>query len=188
MKSLSILVLSFLLSLSSAAQKNAAPATVVKMPLDSGTQLVTYDMVVPVQGTSSAVLYKRALEWFHAYYKNPTEVIRENDAEKGKIVGKPRYKIYNPADKDGLKTDAGAVQYTITLAVKEGRYKYELTAFNWKQPSYYAIERWMDTKAQSYSPVYNHYLTQTDEYAKDLIRNLKAAMSSDKTAKDKDNW
>jgi len=188
MKHLSVLVLSVLLSMACVAQKNAAPAPVVKLPLDSITNLVTYEMVVPVQGSTSEMLYKRALEWFHAYFKNPTEVIRESDLEKGRIMGKPRFKIYNPADKDGLKTDAGNLQYTITIAVKEGRYKYELTAFNWKQASYYAIERWMDTKAQSYSPVYNHYLTQTDEYAKDLIRNLKAAMASDKTAKDKDNW
>ena len=188
MKPLSILVLSFLLSLACAAQKNATPIAVVKLPLDSITNLVAYEMVVPVQGATSDMLYKRALEWFHAYYKNPTEVIRESDVEKGKILGKPRFKIYNPADKEGLKTDAGAMQYTITIAVKQGRYKYELTAFNWKQPSYYAIERWMDTKAPGYTPVYNHYLTQTDEYVKDLLRNLKAAMASDKTAKDKDNW
>ena len=187
MKTFSILALSCLMSLSSIAQKNAAPVP-VSLPLDSITHLVTYEKVVPVQGASREVLYKRALEWFNAYYKNPTEVIRENDVEKGRITGKPRFKIYNPADKEGTKTDAGTVQYTITLAVKEGKFKYELTEFNWKQPSYYALERWMDTKAQMYTPVYNHYLTQTDEAVKELIKNLKSAMMSDKPVKDKDNW
>lgn len=184
---MSILALFMLFNMAASAQKNA-PALPVSLPVDSITHLVTYESVVQVQGTSRDVLYKKALEWFNTFYKNPTEVIRENDVEKGKIVGKPRFKIYNPADKNGIKGDAGAVQYTITVAVKEGKFKYELTEFNWKQPSYYAIERWMDTKPQSYSPVYNHYLLQTDEYAKEVIRSLKAAMTSDKLVKDKDNW
>jgi hypothetical protein len=187
MKTISILSCCLVLSLAVVSQKAGAPAAVT-LPVDSITHLVTYEMVIPVQGATRDVLYKRALDWFNSYYKNPTEVIRENDMEKGKIVGKPRFRIYNPADKSGTKTDAGVVQYTITVAVKEGKFKYELTEFNWKQPSYYPIERWMDTKAQMYTPVYNVYLTQTDEYVKELLKALKTAMTSDKPVKDKDNW
>ena len=180
-------VVFFLMSQISFAQKNLPQAPVL-LPVDSITHLINYEAVISVQGATRDILYKRALGWFNSYYKNPTEVIRENDSEKGKIMGKPRFKIYNPADKEGTKTDAGLVQYTITVAVKEGKFKYELTEFNWKQPSYYALERWMDIKAQMYSPVYNLYLTHTDEYVKELSRNLKAAMMSDKPVKDKDNW
>ena len=182
-------ILFFLLAsaLIAAAQKNAAPAPVT-LPTDSITKLITYEGVIQVQGVKHDVLYKRALDWFNANYKNPTEVIREQDSVKGAIVGKPRIRISNPPEKTGLKTDAGLVQYTITVAVKDGRFKYELTAFNWKQLSYYAAERWMDTKAPGYAPVYNSYLTQTDEYVRDLLKNLQQAMTTEKKVKDKDNW
>jgi len=186
MKSL-FLALCCCLVLEAAAQKTA-PETPASLPVDSITRLITYEAVVPATNATSDVLYKRALDWFRGYYKNPGEVIRENDAEKKIIVGKPRFRIYNPPDKSGLKTDAGLVQYTITVAVRDGRFKYELTAFNWKQPSYYAAERWMDTKAQMYTPVYNHYLKQTDDYVNELVGDLKAALLSDKPVKDKDNW
>jgi hypothetical protein len=177
-----------LLSGAAFAQKNSPTPPPVVLPVDSITHLVTYEAVTQVPGATSEVLYKRALDWFNTNYKNPTEVIRENDVGKGIIVGKPRFRIYNPPDKEGTKTDAGIVQYTITVGIKEGRFKYELTEFNWKQLSYYPIEKWMDTKGQMYTPVFNHYLTQTDEHVKELIKNLKNALMSDKPVKDKDNW
>ena len=104
--------------------------------------------------------YQRALAGSGA----STEPRRSDPRERSiklKITGKPRFKIYNAPDKTGLKTDAGLVQYTITLAVKEGRFRYELTEFNWKQLSYYPCERWMDTKSQTHLPVYNDYLTRS---------------------------
>jgi hypothetical protein len=144
--------------------------------------------VIEVQNLKAEILYSRILAWFRTYYKNPTEVIRENDSLKFRVVGKPRFKIFNPADKEGTKTDAGLVQYTLTVAAKDGRFKYEFTAFNWKQASYYPSERWMDTKAQMYTPVYNDYLLQVDTYTKETINSLKNAVTKDKPVKDKDNW
>ncbi len=164
------------------------PPVAVSLPVDSITKLITYESVVQSPGKKADVLYKKALSWFNAYYKNPAEVIRENDSLKFKITGKPRFKIYNPPDKEGTRTDAGLVQYTITLSAKDGRFKYELTDFNWKQPSYYPSERWMDTKSQMYSPVYPEYLKQVDQYVKEVIRNLMDAMLKEKPVKDKDNW
>jgi len=177
----------FVLSLSLKAQKQPAPAAVA-VPVDSITKLITYESVVEVPGMKANVLYKRALKWFNTFYKNPTEVIRENDSLKFKIIGKPRFKIMNPPNKDGVKTDGGLVQYTITVAAKDGRFKYEITEFNHKEQSYYASERWMDTKSQTYLPVYAEYLRQLDQYTLDLLKNLKDAMLKDKPVKDKDNW
>lgn len=168
-------------------QKQPVPPPAA-LPVDSITKLITYEEVVEVKGQSDVVLYQRILDWYKTYFKNPTEVIRENDSIKCRVVGKPRFKIYNPADKEGTKTDGGLVQYTITVAAKAGRFKYELTAFNWKMASYYACERWFDTKAQMYTPVYNDYLLQVDAYAKETINSLKNAVTKEKPVKDKDNW
>ena len=185
-KSLALLLLVFVAQISF-AQKNAPVAPVV-LPVDSITKLITYEGVLEAKGVGADALYQRALTWFRGFYKNPGEVIRENDSIKLKITGKPRFKIYNAPDKTGLKTEAGLVQYTITLAVKDGRFRYELTEFNWKQLSYYPCERWMDTKSQTYLPVYNDYLTQVDGYVKDLVAKLHEAMTHEKPVKDRDNW
>lgn len=169
------------------AQKRQGPAT-PPMPVDSITHKITYEGVVEVNGAKADLLYRRALAWFKAHYPNPTEVIRENDSLKFKIVGKPRFKIYNPADKNGTKTDAGLVQYDITVACRDGRYRYEVSEFNWKQISYYAAEKWMDTKDQYYSSAMADYLMQLDSYSKDLVKSLNDAMAKDKPVKDRDNW
>jgi hypothetical protein len=127
------------------------------------------------------------LKWFRSYYKNPTEVIRENDSVEHKITGKPRFKIYNLPDKEGTKTDAGIVQYTITVVSREGRFKFEVTDLNWKQASNYPIERWYDKDLPSYSKAYDEYIRQTDAAVRSAIADLKKAMISDKPVK-KDDW
>src|SRR5689334_22200221 len=93
------------------------------MPIDKISKLITYTDVVQVKNVSAGVLYKRALGWFNTFYKNPTDVIRENDSTKGSIVGKSRFKIFNAPDKKekGLRTDAGLIMYTIKVNVREGR-------------------------------------------------------------------
>ncbi len=168
------------------AQKQ--PAAVVQLHIDSITKLITYEGVTEVGNIKADVLYKRALSWFNTFYKNPTEVIRENDELKFKIVGKPRFKIYNTPDKDGSKSDAGLIQYTITVAAKDGRFKYEITEFNLKQTSYFPCERWMDVKTQTSLPAYTGYLQQLNQYTLELIRDLKKAVMNEKPVKDKDSW
>jgi hypothetical protein len=188
-KILSLCAFLFLISVLSFAQKDKKLVALPKIPVDSLTHLITYEEVVPIKKDLSAeIIYQRALAWFRKYYKNFGEVVRENDMTNHIITGKPRFKIYNPADKEGTKTDAGLVQYTITISAREGRFKYEITGFNWKQTSYYPSERWMDTSASSYAKVYDEYLRQLDEYTRALIADLKSSMTSEKPIKDKDNW
>lgn len=182
-KSSVLLMLIFVLSFSAKAQKQD-PIQAVRVPVDSITKLITYEGVVEVRGEKADVLYKRGMNWFKTFYKNPAEVIRENDSLKFKITGKPRFKISNLPDKEGLRTDGGLVQYTITFAARDGRFKYEITEFNQKQTSYFPCERWIDPK----SPGYTEYLNQLDQYANDLIKNLKNSLLTEKPVKNKDKW
>ena len=158
-----------------------------QLPVDNSTNKITYEYVVEVPATSAEELYQRALQWFRSNYKNPSEVIRENDSVQKKIVGKPRFRISNPPNKDGTKTDAGVVQYTITISARDGRFKFELTDFNWKQVSNYPCERWYDKDLPSYSKAYDEYIRQTDNNIQSVIGSLKNAMTNEKASK-KDNW
>lgn len=173
---------------SAVAQKKPIEPVLPVLPVDSISGLIDYSGVVDVKDTKSEVLYQRIQDWFRKYYKNPDEVIRENDAVKMSITGKPRFRITNPPDKSGLKTDAGVVQYTITMTAKDGRYRYELSSFNWKQPSYFACERWMETPFSKSATTAAEYLQQLDNTAREVIAAFKAFIAQDSHAKSKDDW
>ncbi len=158
------------------------------VPVDPITKLITYEGVVEVKGAPAKILYERTLEWFKTNYKNPTDVIRENDESGNKVVGKHRFKVTNPPDKSGVKGDAGSVQYTITISARDGRFKYEISEFGWKQLSVYPCERWLEKSEAGYQPVYNDYLILLDKEMLELIENFKDFISHEKPVKDKDNW
>ena len=181
-----ILLLPFIFTSSSQAQ-NKQPFDPSRIPIEESTKLFTYLEVVQVPSVSTIDMFHRGLKWFNTFYKNPTDVIRESDSLRGKISGKARFKIYNPADKTGLKTDAGNVEYTITLNLKDGRFRYIITDINWKKASFYPAERWLDTTAQSYSEYYPHYLEQMDTKIQEVMENLEAFMKKSPAIK-KDDW
>lgn len=159
-------------------------------PIDNQTKLITYDKVViltDMKESKKDDLYNKALAWANAFFKNPTDVIREKNQDAGKIVCKARFKIQNEKDKSGFASDAGVVQYTLTLMVKDGRYRFQLSAFNWKQLSYYPIERWLDSSSPTYNPSYAYYLIQVNDYAYNLIADLEKFMAMKKKEK-KDDW
>ena len=181
--SLSLILLTLVI-VSSFAQKQAIQAP--EMPVDESTKLITYTGVVEVKAMNKNELYKRGLEWFNVYYKNPSDVIREKDSINFKIVGKSRFKIFREANENGVKMDGGLIQYTIMVICKDGRFKYELTAINWKQQSYYPIEKWIAEK-ERYKE-YSWYLSQTDTMMKEVVKNLETAMKTTPKANNKDNW
>lgn len=161
------------------------PITVPVMPIDNESKIVTYQGTVEIAG-SQKELYKKALAWFNSYYKNPAEKLRGTDSIHGSIEGYIRFKIYNPENKDGLKIDGGVVQYSLLLNFKDGKFRYTITNINWKQTSYYAIEKWMDKNDQYYKPEFDYYLVQTDEEAQKVIKDLTAYMR--KLPAKKEDW
>ena len=187
MKKIIAQVFVLLLSATFLFAQEKAPFNTENIPIDKITKLITYTDVLQIKGVSTGVLYKRAFDWFNTYYKNPTDVIRENDSTKGTIIGKSRFKIYNAPDKSGLRTDAGLVMYTISVRIREGRYKYEITEVNQKAASYYPCERWLDTTSRTYTTAYVGYLEQVDTQVRETIQNLKKAMSTSPPVR-KDDW
>lgn len=182
-----LLLCSFLYIFPAAAQKTKEPVSIPMLPVDSSTGLIAYSNVKIISGTSKAELYKRAYGWANTYYKNPADVIREKNAEEGKLVIKARFKISNEADKKGVVTQAGDVMYTLTLDFKEGKYKYELTKINWQQVSYYPAERWKDIASPTFKPAYAYYLKQTDENIKKIIGDFEKKFAEPAKVKS-DDW
>jgi quinol monooxygenase YgiN len=158
------------------------------LPIDTESKLITYTEVVNTPGLTKEQLYDKAFAWLMSYYKNPSDVLREKDRDNGSMLIKARFKIFNQPDKkNDVATPAGDVQYSLKLEFKEGRCRYKLSEINWKQPSYYAIERWQDKNQQSYHAAYDYYLKQTDAQCKKIVTDFAKAITEVKEIK-KDDW
>lgn len=87
---------------------------------------------------SKSELFVKASEWLAKSYNNSKAVIQYSDKEAGKIVGKALYQT--PSLLSGLGGLIGdeTVDYTITIDVKEGKYKCVLSDFIHKGGEHYA--------------------------------------------------
>ena len=92
-------------------------------PIDPTTKEINFTSVVTIDSAAKNDLFVRANEWFAKTFNDSKEVIQMSDKESGKIVGKGIFKVYFHSF--GTK-DAGYVHYTISIMVKDGRYKYSL--------------------------------------------------------------
>lgn len=182
------ILISFLLVVPTTLLAQAPVQTAPKLPVDNESHLVTYKAVVESGSAPMAELQKRAFSWANAYYKNPSDVIRERDTVNGKLTCKARLKITNPPDKKGIVTEAGLIEYTLKLDFKENKFRYTISEINWKQKSYFPIERWIDQTAAGYQPSYSFYLQQTDELMKQLIKDMDKGMKQPTAAIKKDDW
>ena len=171
---------------------NAQTQAAFKSPIDEASNLITYAEVMDFKGLPADTLYRRLNSWFKKFYKNPTEVIKSNEADKRTIIGQHKFKIYKPdpaAKKGETKTvEAGLIDYTISVVCRENRARYEITRFNWKQNSYYPAERWLDAKTPNYDVViFNGYLKQIEDYVKLLGKDLEETLDKAPVVK-KDEW
>lgn len=90
---------------------------------------LTFSEVVKVDTSVSAKeLYSRARTWFAETYRSAQDVIQMEDKEEGKIVAKGAIK-YNSNVFVGSLGTKGWIRYTLTIIVKDGRYKFDMTNF-----------------------------------------------------------
>ena len=181
MKRISFILLSLFITYiqSSTVKCQDAPS----LPMDEDTKLITYKDVVKEKGTAPE-FYDRAILWVHKFYKNPTDVLREKDKDKGNMKCIARMQFYG--ETNGTKAVKGNVEYTLNLEFKDGRYRYTITGLNLKQQSYFPLERWLNTKDPAFNENINKYLTQVDAYINDLISSLEKGM--EQVEKKKDEW
>jgi hypothetical protein len=186
MKKILFLSLAVLFSYTSFAQKKGEmpKVQIPKFKYNEQNEVV-YTEVVATAG-SATDLYLRLQKWFNAYYKNPNEVIKEKK-ENESIVGKGKYRLFDVNAENGSKTPGGILNYTITVSVKEGKYRYEITKVSNQQTSYYGIENWIKENTDGYRFQTANYLVQADEELNKLIKDLKKVMSTPIENK-KEDW
>ncbi len=155
------------------------------VPIEEGTGRVVYTEVVDVPGATKADLFKRLDHWFNTFYKNPSSIIQSKDAATGKIDGKHTIYVYNEVN--GKKNQFGQVKYTVTVEVKEGKYRYKVDEiYFFKVPKLY-VESWLDETAPNKEVQYE-YLQQVHDYMTDLTTQLKATLAKPVPGSGGDDW
>jgi hypothetical protein len=182
MKISTLFILSFALLLIGSGLK--AQVTSPTVPVDQDTKLITYKEVVTIPGTPGE-LFNRAIEWINKQYKNPTEATKVRDQASGVIDIIHRFELAK--DDKGVARPAGTVDYSMKIEMKEGRYRYTITNFNYKDVSRKPIEYWMNKNDKAYSPEWDNYLKQVDDFSRKLIESLKAGMQPPAPKKE-DKW
>jgi hypothetical protein len=155
------------------------------VPVDEDSRLITYQEVVEEQGDREE-FFNRAVAWINSFYPNPVDVTKTRNPESGLIKGLHRFKIKSPAP-DGTEVDAGIVQYEFTLEFREGRYRYTLSEFVLRQASRIPVEKWLDKNDPQYTPLWDNFLVQLDDFAQEWINSLKDGMKPPKVKAD-DDW
>ena len=158
------------------------------LPIDETTKLISYNEVVTVNNsTSKDELFSRAKSCFAYLFKSSKSVIQNEDKDSGIIIGKGNIKAYAKAL--GIDFEGGFVNFTITIACKDGRYKYVITNFfhegtGSKMPSGGNLENeivrtWTNRQWKTMK-------SQTDTEIKNLASLIKSEMS--KPTPQNDKW
>jgi hypothetical protein len=162
---------------------NAQEAALV-VPVDPDTKLITYKEVVTVPGNPSE-LFNRAIEWVNKQYKNPTDATKVRNPATGLI--EIIHRIELTKDEKGVMRPAGIVDYSLKIEMKEGRYRYTITNFNYKDVSRQPIEIWLNKNDKAYIPAWDNYLKQVDDASRKLIESLNKGMQPPAVIKE-DTW
>lgn len=142
------------------------------LPLENG--VVTYTAVIHVESADKNTLYTRAKKWFVDTYKSAKDVIQLDDKENGEITGKGNFKI-------SYYTRDPYISHTVSIFVKDGRYKYIITGFSYSdnQNEKFSIVDF----PKSWAGKKKLYM-KVDEETKAIIASIEKFMKS----KPKDDW
>ena len=83
---------------------------------------------VVVEGATKDQLYSAALGWFGDTFGRAKTVLDVQDKERGRLVAKPSF-AYAPKTLVGSARIKGTVKYTVTVEVKDGKYRYTIDGF-----------------------------------------------------------
>jgi hypothetical protein len=98
------------------------PGFVKNVPITEDGKLV-FTEVVQVEGVSAKDFYVRAKNFYTDIFKSAQDVIQLDDKEAGVVVGKAWTPLIIQTGLGGVET---RMWYTLKIACKDGRYKYEI--------------------------------------------------------------
>ncbi len=158
-KTLIIIVLVSVFSTGAFAQKNIVDGKIY------------YSGVITVDSTlKKDVLYINVKKFFVDIFKSGKDVIQLDDKEAGVVIGKGYFIV--PFKANFMYTYEMQVWHLIRLAVKDGKYKYEISDFSYK----YLLDKygWQEGSLNN-SKIHNYdkLLPEIDKEVQDEISEIK---------------
>lgn len=89
---------------------------------------ISFSEVVKVDSVNKDELFNRARSWFNKSFRSSKDVLNINDKETGALSGKGLMQYYSKIFM-GSEATRGVIRFTVTIQVKDGRYKYSITDF-----------------------------------------------------------
>jgi hypothetical protein len=125
---LTILLIGCLAGSSWGQGRGTTPAAV---PIDGTTHRILYTAVVPVAGVSRADLLARAQAWAKGKATSDKPVVVTSEPDTEQIVVRGVHSFV-----EDVNRKPNPLHYVATIALRDGRYKYELTDFVLEYPGY----------------------------------------------------
>lgn len=91
---------------------------------------VVYTDVVNVDGVTKEQLFIRTREWFNNTFKSAKDVFQILDKESGELAGKGSMTVHAVWQYLGKKTIYYLVDFSLSIRVKDSKYKYEIKNLN----------------------------------------------------------
>jgi hypothetical protein len=113
--------------------------TSVEVPIDPRTEKLSFVETQEVDSVDQLELYSRAREWFARSFVSAKSVLEMDDKEAGKLIGKGFAKIPEMG-----KTHE--MYFTVSVFVKNGKYKSEFTDIYYERQSYNSSRKIYETK------------------------------------------
>ncbi|MFN3402956.1 MAG: DUF4468 domain-containing protein [Cytophagaceae bacterium] len=156
------------------------------LPLDPETKKITYSEVVNLEGNKDE-LYQRAKNWALSNgYK-----AKVDSKEEGRFVATGQMSVTYPSPVRGMN-HTGVVKFLLTISVKDGKYKYDLTEF------IHESQKGNGGKLEGDMPECGKYTltldgwkvikTKTSEEAPKIINGLKSNMAPVAPVKKNEDW
>lgn len=171
-----------------------AQTTLTEFTLTKETGMTDY-VVIPFEGKTTAELYKKALQWFEVYYKNPSEVL------KGKIENE--YLRFQGAKKGLVTMNALGRhpydgKYTVEISFKDGKVKFDLINLEYYTPSsQYVVGGWSSLGFESMEGYFNKkgewkapfkYFPEIPGHINELMADFKKFMLSETLPSKEKEW
>ena len=155
------------------------------IPYNSEKEAFIYEDVIMVEGASKEELYSRSLNWIKSYFTAGANKITNKNKEKGIIELKDRLIFYRMEKKSKVK-DA-IIDYNMTIFIKEGKIKYQITNFRaFMESRSPHIERWMEARYSDPEDAKVRF-EKLDKEIQKLIDNLNSSIVKGESQKE-DDW
>lgn len=164
--------------------------------INKETGLAEFTEVKQVDGLSKAKIYDILRDFVYSNYNNGKHVIQIEDKESGKIMIKAITKTLSYKNM-GQIIESGHFKYTLTLSVKDGRYKYlfediyfEKTGKNpFTSGSNFAEEYpvlWGNMSKNWKQKIWDDFKSQAEQEISLIIASIETNINSKKT--NSDDW